>query len=111
MPLPLACSRLSAYQVNSPWHVAGFPKTEGLKHGAQPDLSSFNPLLPPMRICLQIQKMQWTPISDVFTLFSFDFNTPLDKAGNTAGVTVAGAVWDGGMEARVPWCSAALCHF
>jgi len=75
-------------QVNSPWHVAGFPKTEGLKHGAQPDLSSFNPLLPPMRICLQIQKMQWTPISDVFTLFSFDFNTPLDKAGNTAEIKV-----------------------
>eukprot|EP00668_Euglena_longa_P000617 GGOE01000753.1.p1 GENE.GGOE01000753.1~~GGOE01000753.1.p1 ORF type:complete len:869 (+),score=296.90 GGOE01000753.1:70-2676(+) len=75
-------------QIDSPWHLAGFPPTEGLASGGKLDLSAFNRLLPPMRSCLQICKVKHTPISEVFTLFSFDFQKPLCPAGNVAQLDV-----------------------
>eukprot|EP00667_Euglena_gracilis_P002205 EG_transcript_2207 len=75
-------------QIDSPWHLPGFPPTEGLRNGAAPDLSALNRLLPPMRSCMQICKVKYTPVSEVFTLFAFDFQQPLRTAGNVAELDV-----------------------
>lgn len=69
-------------QVDSPWHLSGFLPTEDL------DLSAFNRLMPNMRICTQIRKVRYVPLSDVFVLFAFDFQRPLDPAGTVADITV-----------------------
>lgn len=94
-------------QIDSPWHLSGFAPTTGLTAGAAPDLSPFNRLLTPMRACLQIRKVQYTPLSDVFTMFSFDFHTPMCTSGNKAHIDVP-ITKEGKVHAIAYWWDADL---
>uniref|UniRef100_A0A7S1NFQ9 Protein arginine N-methyltransferase domain-containing protein n=1 Tax=Eutreptiella gymnastica TaxID=73025 RepID=A0A7S1NFQ9_9EUGL len=72
-------------QIDAPWHTAGFPSG---KSTSELDLSAFNPMLPPMRTCVHIQKTKFTPLTEVFSLFDFNFSQPINKVGNTREITV-----------------------